>query len=42
MHTVGVLVLTLAGDRISAITRFDNSVLTYFGLARTLPIDFRL
>lgn len=36
-HAVGLLVLTLAGDRISAITRFDNSVLRYFDLPRTLP-----
>jgi RNA polymerase sigma-70 factor (ECF subfamily) len=36
-HAVGVLVLTLAGDRISAITHFvDNSVLGGFGLPRTL------
>jgi RNA polymerase sigma-70 factor (ECF subfamily) len=41
MHAVGLLVLTLAGDRISAITRFENSVLTYFGLPRTLPTDFK-
>jgi RNA polymerase sigma-70 factor (ECF subfamily) len=33
----GVLVLTLSGDAISAITRFDNSVLSHFGLPRTLP-----
>jgi RNA polymerase sigma-70 factor (ECF subfamily) len=39
MHAVGLLVLTLAGDRVSAVTRFDNSVLTYFGLPRTLPSD---
>ena len=33
-----MLVLTLAGDRISAITGFtDNSVLARFGLPRTLP-----
>jgi RNA polymerase sigma-70 factor (TIGR02960 family) len=33
----GLIVLTLEGDRISAITRFvDNSVLPYFGLPRTL------
>jgi RNA polymerase sigma-70 factor (TIGR02960 family) len=32
----GVLVITLAGDRISAITRFDNAVLGPFGLPRTL------
>jgi hypothetical protein len=25
-------VLTLAGDQVSAISRFDNSVLPYFGL----------
>ncbi len=37
MHAVGLMVLTLAGDRISALTRFDNSVLSYFGLPRTLP-----
>src|SRR5436190_13778057 len=36
-HANGLLVLTLAGDRISAITRFDNSVLPRFGLPRTLP-----
>jgi hypothetical protein len=30
-------VLTLAGDHISALTRFDNSVLPSFGLPRTLP-----
>jgi RNA polymerase sigma-70 factor, ECF subfamily len=36
-HAAGLLVLTLAGDRISAITRFDNSVLPRFGLPRTLP-----
>jgi RNA polymerase sigma-70 factor (TIGR02960 family) len=33
----GLLVLTLAGDRISAVTRFDTSVLPYFGLPRSLP-----
>jgi RNA polymerase sigma-70 factor (TIGR02960 family) len=33
----GLLVLTLAGDRISALTRFlDNSLLARFGLPRTL------
>jgi RNA polymerase sigma-70 factor (ECF subfamily) len=32
----GLFVLTLAGDRVSAITRFDNSVLARFGLPRTL------
>jgi RNA polymerase sigma-70 factor (TIGR02960 family) len=34
----GLLVLTLDGDRIAAITRFhDGGVLPYFGLPRTLP-----
>jgi len=36
-HAAGLLVLTLAGHRISAMTRFDNSVLPRFGLPRTLP-----
>lgn len=36
-HAMGMLVLTLAGDQISAITRFDNSVLARFGLPRKLP-----
>jgi RNA polymerase sigma-70 factor (TIGR02960 family) len=37
-HAHGLIVLTLAGDRVSAITRFgDNALLPYFGLPRTLP-----
>jgi RNA polymerase sigma-70 factor (TIGR02960 family) len=36
-HGVGLIVLTLTGDRICAITRFDNSVLPWFGLPRSLP-----
>jgi RNA polymerase sigma-70 factor (ECF subfamily) len=36
-HANGMLVLTLAGNRISAMTRFDNSALARFGLPRTLP-----
>jgi RNA polymerase sigma-70 factor (ECF subfamily) len=36
-HGIGVYVLTLSGDRISAMTRFDNSVLPWFGLPRSLP-----
>jgi RNA polymerase sigma-70 factor (TIGR02960 family) len=36
-HGVGLFVLTLAGDRISAMTRFDKSVLPWFGLPRSLP-----
>jgi RNA polymerase sigma-70 factor (TIGR02960 family) len=36
-HAHGMLVLTLAGDRISAVTRFlDNAVLPHFGLPRSL------
>jgi RNA polymerase sigma-70 factor (TIGR02960 family) len=37
VHASGMLVLTLAGSRISAMTRFDNSALPLFGLPRTLP-----
>jgi RNA polymerase sigma-70 factor (ECF subfamily) len=36
-HAMGLLVFTLAGDRVCAITRFDNDVLPRFGLPRTLP-----
>jgi RNA polymerase sigma-70 factor (TIGR02960 family) len=36
-HGVGLIVLTVAGDRICAMTRFENSVLPWFGLPRTLP-----
>jgi RNA polymerase sigma-70 factor (ECF subfamily) len=36
-HGTGLYVLTLASDRICAITRFDNSVLPWFGLPRSLP-----
>ncbi len=36
-HGAGLLVLTLTGDRISALTRFENSVLPRFGLPRSLP-----
>jgi RNA polymerase sigma-70 factor (TIGR02960 family) len=36
-HGVGVFVLTLSGDRICAMTRFENSVLPWFGLPRSLP-----
>ena len=35
-HANGLMVLTLAGERISTITRFDNSGLGRFGLPRTL------
>ncbi|WP_440106494.1 sigma-70 family RNA polymerase sigma factor [Streptosporangium sp. H16] len=36
-HGSGLFVLTLAGDRICAFTRFDNDVLPSFGLPRSLP-----
>jgi RNA polymerase sigma-70 factor (TIGR02960 family) len=36
-HGIGLIVLTLAGDRICAMTRFENSVLPWFGLPRSLP-----
>jgi RNA polymerase sigma-70 factor (ECF subfamily) len=39
-HARGVLVLTLRGDRIAAITRFvDNAVLPAFGLPRSLGVS---
>jgi RNA polymerase sigma-70 factor (TIGR02960 family) len=36
-HGTGLDVLTLTGDRISAVTHFDKSVLPWFGLPRSLP-----
>jgi len=33
----GLITLTLAGDHISAMSRFENSVLGWFGLPRSLP-----
>ena len=36
-HAAGLLVLTLTGDRICAMTGFDTSTLPHFGLPRTLP-----
>jgi len=39
-RAVGILVLTLAGERLSAITAFhDTSVIARFGLPRTLPYE---
>lgn len=37
LHANGLMVLTLSGGQISALTRFDNSVLSRFSLPRTLP-----
>jgi RNA polymerase sigma-70 factor (TIGR02960 family) len=36
-HGSGLFVLTLTGDRICAFTRFDASVLPWFGLPQSLP-----
>ncbi len=36
-HGVGLIVLTLTDDRICAMTRFENTVLPWFGLPRSLP-----
>jgi RNA polymerase sigma-70 factor (TIGR02960 family) len=36
-HGVGLYVLTLSGDRICAMTRFENGMLPRFGLPRSLP-----
>jgi RNA polymerase sigma-70 factor (TIGR02960 family) len=36
MHANGLVVMTLSGGQISALTRFDNSNLARFGLPRTL------
>jgi RNA polymerase sigma-70 factor (TIGR02960 family) len=36
-HGAGLYVLAITGDRICALTRFDNSVLPWFVLPRSLP-----
>jgi len=36
-HAAGFYVLTLAGDQICGMTRFEASVLPWFGLPRSLP-----
>jgi RNA polymerase sigma-70 factor (ECF subfamily) len=36
-HGTGLYVITLSGDRICALTRFENTVLPWFGLPRSLP-----
>jgi RNA polymerase sigma-70 factor (ECF subfamily) len=36
-HGVGLYVLTLTGERICAMTRFENTVLPWFELPRSLP-----
>jgi len=37
LHALGLLVFTVTGNRICAITRFDNTVLPRFGLPGSLP-----
>ncbi len=36
-HSIGLVVITLAGDQICAMSCFENSVLPRFGLPRSLP-----
>ena len=36
-HGTGLFVLTLTGDRICALTRFENRVYSWFGLPQSLP-----
>ena len=36
-HGAGLFVLTLRGDRICGLTRFESTVLPWFGLPRSLP-----
>jgi RNA polymerase sigma-70 factor (ECF subfamily) len=36
-HGMGLYVLTLAGDHICTMTRFENTVLPWFGLPRSFP-----
>jgi RNA polymerase sigma-70 factor (TIGR02960 family) len=36
-HATGLHVLTVAGDRICAMTRFETGVMPWFGLPRSLP-----
>lgn len=38
-RALSLLVVTLAGDRVAAITRFDVGVFPFFGLPRTLAIE---
>ncbi len=36
-HGIGLFVLTLSGDRICAMSRFEDTVLPWFGLPQSLP-----
>jgi hypothetical protein len=37
LRAVGLMVVTLAADRIAELTRFEAGVLPQFGLPRSLP-----
>jgi RNA polymerase sigma-70 factor (ECF subfamily) len=37
-HSTGLFVVALAGNRISAMTRFENTVLPWFGMPRSLEV----
>jgi RNA polymerase sigma-70 factor (TIGR02960 family) len=37
LHAAGLLVVSISGERICALTRFDNDVMPRFGLPRSLP-----
>jgi RNA polymerase sigma-70 factor (ECF subfamily) len=36
-HGIALFVLTLSGDRICAMSRFENTMLPWFGLPQSLP-----
>ena len=36
-HGVGLFVLAIDGEQIRALTRFENTVLPWFGLPRSIP-----
>jgi RNA polymerase sigma-70 factor (ECF subfamily) len=36
-HGTGIIVLTVVGDRVGAVSHFENSLLRWFGLPRSLP-----
>ena len=38
-HGSGLIVLTVEGTGIKALTRFENTVLPWFGLPRSLPVS---
>ena len=36
-HAFGLIVVTLAGDRVGAITAFESAAMARFGLPRSIP-----